>query len=168
MRFPKAFHETPWVGIGRGNFVRRPLHQAHLQTTPRNDIDHRHFFGHAHGIGSIRNRRPEGEQAHMFGDAGENRHGHHHRGVEAGQGAMVLVEHNVDAQLVAELEFIVVPMIDVRPYFGVVVFIGHLDSERSHLVGFVPGLRIGHLGKMPDFHRLAPRCRAHAAANCLM
>ncbi len=68
----------------------------------------------------------------------------------------MLVEHNIDPELVAELEFIVVAVVDIRANFRVVVLIGDLDAERPHVVCLVPCLGIGHLGKVPDFHALTP------------
>ena len=95
VRLPEALAHPQRARVGRGNLVGHAAHEADLDSSARQIIDHRHLLGHAHGLAAVGDRIAEQQQSRAAGLA--RQHAEHDRrgGVEAGRGLMMLVEHEV-------------------------------------------------------------------------
>src|ERR1700722_13874497 len=72
MRLPQAVHHAARIRVGRGDFVRYTLDETHLQTTGRDDVNHRHLFRDTEWIQAIGKRHAECQKSCAFGDPREN------------------------------------------------------------------------------------------------
>ena len=71
---------------------------------------------------------------------------------------MVLIEHNVEAQLIGENPFVVVAVKEIGGDFGVAFAVRQIDPQRTAMIR--PCIRVGLLGKLIDSHELvaSPGC----------
>src|SRR6516162_11916507 len=76
----------------------------------------------------------------------------------------MLVDHDVEADLVAQRELVEIAVQQSMPDLRIVIAIGQYDPQRAALQPFFPGRMIGHLREVPDAHgsllllsRLCPR-----------
>ena len=71
---------------------------------------------------------------------------------------MVLVEHDLEAELVGEQPFVVVAVEEIGRDPRIAFAVRQVDAQRALVVP--PGLRIGLLGELVDFHAKAPMPKA--------
>ena len=160
VRLPEALHQFGRVGVGRRDFERHAFDKAHLDAAARDDVEHRIFLGNADRVVAVADRHAEREQPHFLGFARQDRHRDRADRVAAGHGRVVLVDHDVDAELVAQRPFVEIAMVEIGADFRVVE--AARDDDPIGFVELRPGRMVGHLAEMPDFHQ-----RTSARANAL-
>jgi len=106
VRLPIAAHQIGGVAVGRRDLIGRPFDQPHLQPAARQDVEPGHLLGDPHRVGAVGDRGAERQEARALGFAGDDRQRHRHRDREASRGAVVLVDHDVEADLVAQRELV--------------------------------------------------------------
>ena len=62
---------------------------------------------------------------------------------------MVLIEHNVEAELIGENPLVVVAVKEIGGDFGVAFAVGQIDAQRTAMIR--PCIRVGLLGELIDF-----------------
>ena len=155
MRLPIAAHQLGRVAVGRRDLVGGAFDEAHLQPAARQHVEPGHLLGDAHRVGPVGDRRAERQQPRALGFAGDDRQGHRHRNGQAGRGAVVLVDHDVEPDLVAQRELVEIAVQQVVADLRVVVAVRQHDAQRAALQAFLPGRVIGHFREIPDAHRAA-------------
>jgi hypothetical protein len=106
VRFPVTAHQIGGVTIRRRDLVRRAFDQSHLETAARQHVEPCQLLGHAHRIRPVGDRRAKGEEPCPLGFPGNDRKRHRHRHRQAGRRAVVLVDHDVEANFVAQRELV--------------------------------------------------------------
>ena len=115
VRFPVAAHQIGRVAVGRRDLVGRALDEAHLQPAARQYVEPGHLLGDAHRVGPVGDRGAERQQPRALGFARDDRQRHRHRDRQAGRGAVVLVDHDVEPDLVAQPELVEVAVEQLMP-----------------------------------------------------
>jgi len=156
---PIAPHQIGRVAVGRRDLIGRALDEAHLQPPARQHVEPCHFLGDAHRVGAVGDRRAERQQPCALGLARDDRQRHRHRDRQAGRGAVVLVDHDVEPDLVAQPELVEIAVEQLMPDLGVVIGARQHHPERAALKPFFPGRVICHLREIPDAHLLLPAMR---------
>jgi UDP-glucose 6-dehydrogenase len=77
--------------------------------------------------------------------------------VRARRRAVMLVDHDVEADLVAQPEFVEIAVQQAMADLGVVIGVRQHDPQRTALQPLFPGRVVGHLGEIPDAHDAVPR-----------
>src|SRR6185312_5635908 len=83
---------------------------------------------------SMGERIAEHEEPRPLGDAREDRQRHHHGRSHAGGRAVMLVDHDVEAQLVGELPLVVVAMEEIAGELRVEPLVRDGDAERAAVI----------------------------------
>ena len=149
--FPQPLERLGRVGVGGEDLIGHAAHEAGIEPAARDHVDHRHFLGDAHRVGAVGHRVAEDADARPLGLAREDR-GRERRGdVGAGGGLVMLVEHDVEAELVGEHVLVEVAMVEVRADLGIIVLAGNAHPDRIDGVE-VGEVGIGHLGEVPAAH----------------
>ena len=152
VRFPIAAHQVGRVAIGRCDLVGRALDQPHLQPAARQDVEPGHLLGDPHRVGAVGDRGAERQEARALGFAGDDRQRHRHRDGETSRGAVMLVDHDVEPDLVAQREFVQVAVEKAAADFWIEVAVRQHNPQRPALQSLLPGGVIGHLREVPDAH----------------
>src|SRR5437867_2530612 len=74
---------------------------------------------------------------------------------------MVLVDHQVEAELVGQQELVVIAVIEIGRDLRIERAVRQVDAQVA--VRIVPGLRVGMLGEMVDSHCDCPSTKAKTA-----
>ena len=119
VRLPEAVGQIGRVGVGRRNLERHALDKAHVEPAARDHVDDRIFFGDADRVVAVADRHAEREEAHLFRLARQDRHRDRAHRVGAGRGRVMLVGHDVDAELVAQRPLVEIAVIEVGADFRV-------------------------------------------------
>src|SRR2546425_7505402 len=127
---PKALHHTRWPVVAGRKLVRHAPDEADLQAAARVDVDHSHFLSHAHGLAPVGDRVAENEQPGPFRLAGKNTHDDRTSRVKVGRRLVVLVDHNLKAQLFGDYPLVNITVVEVGPDLRVVIAVGKRDSDR--------------------------------------
>ena len=154
VRLPIAAHQIGRVAVGRCDFVGRALDQAHFQPAARQYVEPRHLLGDAHRVGAVGDRRAERQEARALGLAGDNRQRHRHRNRQTGRGAVMLVDHDVEPDLVAQRELVEIAVQQLVADLRIVIAVRQHDPQRAALQPLLPGRVVGHFREIPDAHRV--------------
>ena len=103
-------------------------------------------------------RIAEHEQPRALGLPCQHRQPHDHGRRHAGRGLVVLVEHDVEAELVGEQPFVVVTVEQIGRDVRVAFAVRQVDAQRALVV--LPRVGIGLLGEMVHSHRDVPSTKA--------
>src|SRR5437588_6996401 len=150
VRLPEAVHLADSRAHRQRHLVGHAAHQAHLQPSARDHVDHRQLPGHPHRVETVRDRVAEREQARALRLPREDRERHRGHGAAAGGGRVVLVDHDVEAQFVREQPFVEAVVVVLGHDFRIAVAGGKNHAQR--LVLRHPRVRIRLLGKMVHPH----------------
>ena len=141
VRLPVAAHQAAGVGVGGVDLIRRALDQAHLQPATRQAVEPSHFFRDTDRIGAVGDRVAKRQQAGSLRFARDNGKRHRHRDGHAGGGAVVLVHHDVDADLIAQGEFVKIAVQQFAGLGGIEVVVREIHRREPRLARCQPGDR---------------------------
>ena len=150
MRLPEAVHQLGRIAVGRRDLVRDALDETHVEPAARDHVDGRQFLGGAQRIGPVPDRIAEHQKPRLLGGARRDGEPDHHRRRHAGRGLMMLVEHDVEAELVAELPLVVIAVEQIGGDARVAFAVREGDAQRAGML--VPGRVIGLLAEVIDPH----------------
>ena len=153
VRLPEAVLQFGRVGVGGRNFERHAFDKAHLDPAARDHVEHRKFLGDPDRVVAVADRHAERQKPHLLGLARQDSHRDRADRVGAGRRRMMLVCHDVDAELVAQRPFVEIAVIEVGPDLRVEEPVR--DHDAIGIAELRPGRVIGHLTEMPNFHRTA-------------
>ncbi len=136
-RFPETLFDMDGIGVGRREFRRHAFDEAHIEPAARDDVDGRELFGGAQRIGSMRQRIAENQQPRILGDARQHRQRDHDGRGHAGRRRVMLVAHDVEAELVGELPLVVVAMQQIARELRIETAVGDGDAQRAAVI--LPG-----------------------------
>ena len=148
-RLPEAVHDRDRVLVRGREFVRHALDEAHVEPAARQHVDGRKLLGAAQRIGPVADRIAEHQEPRVLGDAREHREPAHHGRGHAGRGLVMLVEHDVEAEPVGDLPFVVVAVEQVGRDLRIAFAVEQIDAQRAGML--VPRRVIGLLGELVDF-----------------
>ena len=131
--------------------VRHAAHKSAFELPARDDVHHRHLLRDAQGLAAMRDRIAEYQEPRARGlaceDAGHDGHGGH----GAGGCLVVLVHHDLEAELVGEAPVVEPFAVDVTALDRIVVPVRKPDAD--HLEALFVGLvdvGVGRLAEMID------------------
>src|SRR6266568_4534243 len=150
VRLPEAVHLADRRAHRERHLVRHAAHQAHLQAPARDHVDHRELLGDAHRVEAVGDRVAEREEPRALRLPREDRERHRRDRAAAGRGRVVLVDHDVQAQLVGEHPLVEAVMVVLGHHAWIAVAAGKNHAQR--LVLRRPGVGTGLLGKVVDPH----------------
>jgi hypothetical protein len=150
MRLPEAVHQLGRIAIGGCDLVRDALDKTHVEPAARDHVDGRQLLGGAQRIGPVADRIAEHQKPGQFGGARRDGKPDHHRRRHAGRGLVMLVEHDVEAEIVAELPLVVIAMEQVGGDARVALSVRESDAQRAGML--VPGRVIGLFAEVIDSH----------------
>ena len=150
VRFPETPHQFGGVGVGGGDFERHAFDEAHLDAAARNDVEHRIFLGNADRVVAIADRHAEREEPHLFRLTRQYCHRDRAHRVGASRGRVVLVGHDVDAELVAQRPLVEIAVIEIGADLRVEE--PARDCDPIGVAELRPGRVVGHLAEMPNLH----------------
>ena len=153
VRLPEAVHHADRVLVGGRELVGHALDEAHVEPAARDHVDGRKLLGAAQRVGPVADRIAEHQEPRVLGLPRQHRQPDDHRRRHAGRGLMMLVEHDVEAELVGQQPFVVVAVKQVGRDLRVALAVRQVDAQRALVV--LPRVRIGLLGEMIDFHVLS-------------
>ena len=159
VRLPVPPHQPRRVGIGGRDLIRRALDQPHLDPPARQHVEPRHLLGHAHRVGAVGDRVAQAQQPRLLRLTRDHRQRHGHRDGHAGRGAVVLVDHDVEPDLIAQGEFVEVAVQQPPGLLRVELLVRQHDPQGAAFQAFFPGRVVGHLGEIPCAHGGAPGVR---------
>ena len=81
-------------------------------------VDHRHLLGDAHRLAAVGDRIAEDQDARVPGLAGQDRGRQRRAGIDAARRRMMLVEHDVEAELVGDAVLVEIAVVEVGADFG--------------------------------------------------
>ncbi len=154
VRLPVALHDADRVLVRDRKLVRHALDEAHVEPAAREHVDGRKLLGAAQRIGPVADRIAEHEEPRMLRLARQHRERHDRGARHAGRGRVVLVHHDVQAELVREPPFVVVPMQQVGSDPRVLLGIGKIDPQRAVMLR--PRREVRLLGELVDAHAGTP------------
>ena len=127
VRLPEAVDQIGRVGVGRRDLERHALDKPHIEPAARDDVDDRIFLGDADRVVAVADRHAERQQPHLLGLARQDRHRDRAHRIGAGRRRVVLVGHDVDAELVAQRPFVEIAVVEVGADFRVEQAVGNDD-----------------------------------------
>ncbi len=95
------------------------------------------LLGDAQWIGSMADRIAKHQKPRLFGGARQDRKADHTDGRHAGRGLVVLVEHDVETKLVAELVLVVVAVKQIGGDARIAFAVRQNHAQRAGMI--VPG-----------------------------
>ena len=150
VRLPEAVHQLGRIAVRRGDLVGDALDKTHVEPAARNHVDGRQFLGGAQRIGPVPDRIAEHQEPRLFGGARRDGKPDHHRRRHAGRGLMMLVEHDVEAEIVAKLPLVVIAMEQVGGDARIAFPVREGDAQRAGVL--VPGRVIGLFAEVINSH----------------
>ncbi len=160
VRLPELVHHADGILVGAGELVRHAFDEAHLQPPARDHVDGGKLLGDAQRIGAMADRISEHQKARAPGLPRQHREADHHGRGHASRRLVVLVEHDVEAELIGEQPLVVEAVIELSGYSGIAFAVRQVHAQRAIVI--VPGVRIGLLGEMIDPHdQSAPSRKAN-------
>ena len=149
--FPEPLHHAGRPVIAGRDLVRHAPHEPALEAPPRVHVDHRHLLRHPHGLAAVRDGIAEDEQPRLARVTRERAHHHRRRRVQVRRRLVVLVHHDLEAEVLGDLPFVDEAVIEVGADLGIVVAIRELDADGIVLPG-VGQQVIGVLAEEPGAH----------------
>ena len=148
---PEPLDRLRRIGIGREDFVGHAAHEADVEPSAGDAIDHGHLFGDAQRIAAVRHRIAENADAALSGLARQDGRGQRRGDVEARRGLVMLVDHMMEAEIIGDHVFVEISVVEVGPDLRIVM---PARQRHPHRAQRVDGrqMRVGHLGKMPNVH----------------
>ncbi len=131
VRLPIAPHQIGRVAVRRCDLIGRALDEPHLEPAARQHVEPRHLLGDAHRVGAVGDRRAERQKPRALGLAGDDRQRHRHRHGQAGRGAVVLVDHDVEPDLVAQRELVEVAVQQLVADLRIVIAVRQIRPAAS-------------------------------------
>ncbi len=151
VRLPHAVGHPHRVRVLRRQLERHAADEAALEPAARNDVDHRHLLGDARRLAPVGQRVAQHQDAGVLGDARQDRRHQRHRRHRAGGGLVVLVQHDVQAELVGDLPLVDAVVVDVGALDRIVVRVREDHPDVLQRVGRRQ-VRIGGFAEMIDSH----------------
>ena len=156
-RLPEPLLHQHRVHVRRGDLLRHPTHEAHLDATARDHVAHRHLLGDADRLLTVRDRIAEDQQPGVLRLASEYGQRERCTRVDTRRGGVMLVHHHVEPGGVGGAVEIEVPLVELCATHR----IEHTRRQRdAH--GFELTVRrevgIRHLGE-------EPRAKGHASPS---
>ena len=159
VRLPEPVHDADRILVGGGKFVGHALDEAHVEAAARDHVDGGQLLGAAQRIGPVTDRIAEHQKPRVLGDARQHRKADHHGRRHAGRGLMMLVEHDVEAELVGELPLVVIAVKQIGGDVRIAFAVRQIDAQRAGVI--VPGRVIGLLGELVDSHGCVVSLHVH-------
>ena len=150
MRLPEAVHQINRILVRGRDLVGNALDETHIEAAARDHVDGRELLGDAQRIGTMPDRIAEHQEPRLFGRARQNRKPDDDRRRHAGRGLMMLVEHDVEAEIVDRLVFVVIAVKQVGGDARIAFAIGKDHAQRAFML--VPGRVIGLFAELIDPH----------------
>ena len=139
------------IAVGRQDLVGHAAHEARLEPAVRQHVDHRHLFGDAHRLAAVGDRIAEDQKPRLLAQPRQRRQHQRRRGIDAGRGLMMLVEHDLDAFVLGDQPFVDVAVVKRRALHRIVDAVGQRHADRRIGVRRRQ-VRIGGLAEMPRPH----------------
>src|SRR5262249_1690331 len=108
-------------------------------------------LGDAHRLAAVGDRVAEDQDARLPGLAREDRRRQRRAGIDAACRGMVLVEHDVEAELVCDAVLVEIAVVELGAALGIEQRVRYRDAGVLELFER-RNVRIGHLGEVPGAH----------------
>ena len=152
---PEALLHPGGSMIAGGDLVGHAADESALQATARVHVDHRHLFGHPHGLAPVRDRIAQDQQPRLARVARERAHDDRGGRVQVRRGLVMLVHHDLEAEVLGDLPLVDEAVVEVGADLGVVVAVGQLDPDRV-VLALVGQQVVRVLAEEPGPHDVPP------------
>ena len=150
VRLPESLHHADGILVGCCEFVRHALDEPHIEAPTRDDVDRRKLLRLPQRIGPVSDGITEHEQPGTRGLPRQHGEPDDHGRRHAGRGLVMLIEHDVEAELIGEHPFVVITVEQIGRDLGIAFPVRQIDAQRAAVI--CPCIRIGLLGELVDSH----------------